>query len=170
MHWLLLNKEWLFDGIGVAILTGLVAFLVRRRDSANEHTRPVASATLGDVNAGRDIHINVSMPQKMAVDDKRDSIQEVLLSMTDLVSEMRSCVQNPEHGLLRELFVLPNRRVTLGGSSKPRFIFYEEDLPLMMNQLDILEEHGLVKEVTPPGNNVSIYRMTEKLVAKLRSA
>jgi len=39
-----------------------------------------------------------------------------------------------------------------------------------MSQLDLLEEHGLVKDVTPFGNNAKIYRMSEKLVQQLRTS
>jgi hypothetical protein len=98
-----------------------------------------------------------------------DPAQEVVRSTTELANEMRSALESPEGKLVREFFVLPNHRVTLGGSSKPRFIFYEDDHPIIMSQLDLLEEHGLVKDVTPVGNNVKIYRMSEKLVAQLRT-
>jgi DNA-binding PadR family transcriptional regulator len=57
----------------------------------------------------------------------------------------------------------------LGGSSKPRFTLFEDEHPTIMSQLDLLEEHGLVKDVTPIGNKAKIYRMSERLVMRLAS-
>jgi hypothetical protein len=96
-----------------------------------------------------------------------DSIQELISSMPALTDEMRTDLQSPDGATVREFFVLPNRQVMLGGSSKPRFVFYEDVHPTIMSQLDLLEEHGLVKDVTPAGNRAKIYRMSEKLVAQL---
>jgi hypothetical protein len=94
-------------------------------------------------------------------------IEELTRSMPALMREMRKDLQSPDGGTVREFFVLPNRRVMLGGSSKPRFVYYEDVHPTIMSQLDLLEEHGLVKDVTPVGNNAKIYRMAEKLVQQL---
>ena len=94
-------------------------------------------------------------------------IEELIRSMPALMSEMRKGLQSPDGATVREFFVLPNQRVMLGGSSKPRFVYYEEVHPTIMSQLDLLEEHGLVKDVTPVGNNAKIYRMSEKLVEQL---
>jgi hypothetical protein len=98
-----------------------------------------------------------------------DPVQEVIRLVPELTNEMRADLETPEGKLVREFFVLPNHSVMLGGSSKPRFIYYEDDNPNIMSQLDLLEEHGLVKDVTPDGNNTPIYRMSEKLVAQLRA-
>lgn len=89
---------------------------------------------------------------------------ELLRSMPDLMNEMRGVLLSSEGKFVREFFILPNHRVTLGGSSKPRFILYEEDFPILLNQIDLLAGNRLLKDVTPVGNNSSIYRMTEKLV------
>ncbi len=93
--------------------------------------------------------------------------EKLMRSMTALMTEMRSDLTSPNGQFVREFFVLPNHRVMLGGSSKPRFIYYEDDHPDLRNQLDLLEERGLVKDVTPAGNNAPIYRITEKLVMRL---
>lgn len=94
-------------------------------------------------------------------------IEELIRSMPALMSEMRKDLHSPDGATVREFFVLPNQRVMLGGSSKPRFIYYEDVHPTIMSQLDLLEEHRLVKDVTPVGNNVKIYRMSESLVSQL---
>lgn len=94
-------------------------------------------------------------------------IGELIGSMPALMSEMRKDLQSPDGATVREFFVLPNQRVMLGGSSKPRFIYYEDVHPTIMSQLDLLEERGLVKDVTPVGNTAKIYRMSEKLISQL---
>lgn len=92
---------------------------------------------------------------------------DVLTSMPQLMTEMRSDLLKPESRFIREFFVLPNRRVSLGGSTKPRFVYYEEDHENLRGQIDVLETHGFLQNVTPMGNKALIYSMTEKLVNRL---
>ena len=93
--------------------------------------------------------------------------EELIRSVPVLAAEMRKDLQSPNGSTVREFFVLPNQGVTLRGSSKPRFIYYEDVHPTIMSQLDLLEGYGFVKDVTPVGNNAKIYRMSEKLVVRL---
>jgi hypothetical protein len=96
-----------------------------------------------------------------------DPVKGVIRSC-ELTNEMRTVLEHPEGKHLREFFVLPNHAVMLGGSSKQRFVLYEDEHPTIMSQLDLLEEHGLVRDVTPPGNRAKIYRMSESLVTQLK--
>jgi hypothetical protein len=97
----------------------------------------------------------------------RNLEEELLKSMPQLVNEIRNGPR--DYPRIREFFVLPNRRVILGGSTKERFIYYEEDHDDLQNQLDLLEEAGLVKDVTPIDNNVPIYRFTARLLEKIEA-
>lgn len=106
--------------------------------------------------------------KKLRNESEADPLEEVVRSVPQLAEEMRRDLESPQGQLVREFFVLPNHHVTLGGSSKPRFIYYEDDHPILLSQLDSLEEHGLIKDVTPAGNNAKIYRMSERLVVLLR--
>ena len=94
-------------------------------------------------------------------------IEKLIRSMPALMNEMRKDLQSPNGATVREFSVLPTQRVMLGCSSKPRFVYYEDVHPTIMSQLDLLEEHGLVKDVTSVGNNAKIYRMSEELVSQL---
>jgi hypothetical protein len=96
-----------------------------------------------------------------------DPLDDLLNSMPTFIAELRSDISKPEAEFVREFFVLPNHRVTLGGSEKPRFIYYEDDHPNLRGQLDLLEEHQLVRDVTPHGNNCPIYRINEDFVTRL---
>lgn len=100
--------------------------------------------------------------------DGAEGRESELDRMSTLMSEMRADLSAPGAEFVREFFVLPNRRVILGGSSKPRFIYYEEGHQNLRGMLDVLEERGYVVNVTPLGNNALIYRMTEELLKYLR--
>jgi hypothetical protein len=92
---------------------------------------------------------------------------DVLTSMPQLMLEMRSDLLTSGSKFTREFFVLPNQKVSLWSGSKPRFIYYEDDHQNLQGQINLLETHGFLTNVTPPGNNALIYRMTEKLVSRL---
>jgi hypothetical protein len=96
-----------------------------------------------------------------------ESANDVLASMPQLVSEMRADLLAPGAKFTREFFLVPNRNVCLWSGPKPRFVYYEDDHQNLPGQIDLLEGHGFLKNVTPIGNNAPIYRMTEKLVSRL---
>ena len=166
IRWLVENRQWVFSGIGVVVLGGAVAFIRRRMRSGPQRPNENATAHLRDVQAGRDINISLASGLEPHAASE-DTDEELMRSMTALMTEMRSDLTGPDGQFVREFFVLRNHRVVLGGSEKPRFIYYEDDHPNLRNQLDLLEERGLVRDVTPIGNNIPIYRITEKLVMRL---
>lgn len=47
MHWVWINKEWLFSGVGVAILGTVLAFLFRRRLASGNTSAIRASTMIG---------------------------------------------------------------------------------------------------------------------------
>jgi len=81
--------------------------------------------------------------------------------MSSLIAEMKEDLQSESGQFVREFFVM-SKRHTLAGSSKPRFIYYEEDHDNLRGKIDILESLGYVVDVTP--GNTPIYRMTEDFV------
>jgi len=85
--------------------------------------------------------------------------------MPKLLEEMLQDVKNDKTKIVREFFVLPNKRVSLGGSSKPRFLYYEDEHDNLKGKVDILEENFYVVDVTT--GNVPIYRMSEEFVELL---
>ena len=85
----------------------------------------------------------------------------LLRVMPRLLAEMKADFNNEGMGLVREFVVLSNRRVSFS-SEKKRFIYYKEDHPDLQNKVDLLEQYGLVKDVTP--GNTPIYRMKEEFV------
>lgn len=138
LRWTIDNKEWLFSGAGVVIIASIVTWVLRKASSFIRQTRQAT-----------------------------ERVDDVLASMPQLVAEMRADLLAPGANFIREFFVLPHRRITIGISQKPRFIFYDDDHQNLRGQLDVLEEHDLIIDVTPPGNDYPIYRMTEKLGSSL---
>jgi hypothetical protein len=77
MHWILGNKEWLFSGIGVAILGSVLAFFVRRRTVANENTSIIEDTSMigSPVATGSNISqtVSVTLAGTQPTPDARDS-------------------------------------------------------------------------------------------------
>ncbi len=84
----------------------------------------------------------------------------------DLLEEMRRDIEADATGLVREFALLPSTGVHFN-SGKSRFVYYETEIPLLREKVDLLEEAGLVEDVTP--GNTPIYRMTQDLVSQLRA-
>ena len=89
------------------------------------------------------------------------SFLQVKGQMPALIAEMKKDLEGNQGKFVREFFVMSRRHV-LGGSEKPRFIYYEEDHDNLRGKIDILENHGYVTDVTP--GNTPIYRMSEEFV------
>jgi len=87
--------------------------------------------------------------------------------MPQLLVEMKADLAGDGNGHVREFFVLPSRRVSLGGSEKPRFVYYEDEHDNLRGKLDILENAGYLIDVTP--KNTPIFRMSEDFVGLLVS-
>ena len=89
------------------------------------------------------------------------SFLQVKGQMPALIAEMKKDLEGNQGKFVREFFVMSRRHV-LGGSEKPRFIYYEEDHDNLRGKIDILENHGYVTDVTP--GNTPMYRMSEEFV------
>jgi len=93
------------------------------------------------------------------------SFQDALSLMPELLMDMARALKDEKTKLIREFFVLRNRRIMLGGSSKPRLVYFEEDYENLKNKLDIIEEYGLIIDVRV--GKAPIYRMTPEFVRLL---
>jgi len=82
--------------------------------------------------------------------------------MPELITEIKTDLSKQDHRLTREFFVLEDRKVHLGGSEKPRLVYYEEDHKDLRCKIDLLENQGFLVDVTI--GNAPIYRMSEELV------
>jgi hypothetical protein len=88
---------------------------------------------------------------------RRDAFALVQTEMPVLIREMVEDVRRDP--LIREFVVLTHEGIRFNGSQE-RFIYYISSHPDLMAQLNILENHGYVLDVTP--SDTSIYRFTEE--------
>jgi CHAT domain len=91
----------------------------------------------------------------------RPSFLQVKEQMPGLIAEIKKDLEGNQGKFVREFFVMSKRHM-LGGSEKPRFVYYEEDHENLRGMMDILENQGYLTDVTP--GNVPIYRMSEEFV------
>ncbi len=66
LTWVIDNKEWIFGGIGVAAITGVIALLKRRQNGLTQRQTSGANST--NVQAGRDINLSWG---RSGADDER---------------------------------------------------------------------------------------------------
>lgn len=98
--------------------------------------------------------------------DVRKQFLDIKKQMPDLLAEMKSdLAKDHTTSYVREFFVLQSRGIRLGGSEKPRFIYYESEHDNLRGKLDILGNVGYIKDVTP--KSTPIFRMSEGFVELL---
>lgn len=96
----------------------------------------------------------------------RKTFAQVRDQMPALITEMKLDLEREEDRMVREFFVLEKRAHRLGGSSKPRFVYFVEEHPQLHGQLEVLENRGYIIEVTP--GTAPVFRMTEEFVELVR--
>lgn len=93
------------------------------------------------------------------------NFQDALTSAPEFLMDLARALKDEKTKLIREFFVLPNQRVILGGSSKPRLVYFEDAYENLLNKLDILEDYGFILDVRI--GRTPIYRMTPEFVRLL---
>ena len=93
----------------------------------------------------------------------KDEFFNLKIEMPDLISEFKNDLSQADNRLIREFFILPNKRVCFGGSEKPRFIYYEDEHKNLRGKIDMLENSGFLTDMTY--TNTPMYRMTEEFVS-----
>lgn len=100
--------------------------------------------------------------EKEAAKQVKKDFVKIKGKMPALIAEIKTDLSNEGGRLVREFFVLENRRCVLGGSDKHRFVYYVEEHDDLHGKLTILENRGYIMDVTP--GNTPIFRMTEEFV------
>ena len=111
-------------------------------------------------NAGRESRTSIKRTHP-ETSDSPAAFRRVRQLMPELMAEMRQDLVSDDSKLVREFVILPTERVVFSGT-KARFRYYEDVHLDLQNQVDLLEEYGFVRDVTP--SNTPIYRMTEEFV------
>jgi hypothetical protein len=160
LTWINENREWLFSGIGGAIVVAAWTFLVRRkRTTAGTQQSLRSGDTSRNIQVGRDLTI-VGMDRAPAA---ASILEDLDRSMGDLFAVLRNDLK--QHPFVCEFFALPSKHILLGMISEPRFRFNADEIPDLFGKLHVLEGHGFLRDVTP--STAKIYRMSEDFVKYL---
>ena len=101
--------------------------------------------------------------KKEAISEEDKVFGELLARMPDLLGEMKEDLEVAEHSEWRDFFVI-SKGLSLWPSENS--FFYEDDgSNSYLSKTRILEEYGLVTDITP--GNAPMFRMREKLVRSL---
>ena len=126
--------------------------------------RAVSGVTVGDnasvVAVGQDITIN----QGSSVGEESADVLDTLENqVSELFSEMREDLA--KHPCAREFIILKTGSGYNPDPNKVTLVYYFDDHLDLRNKLRILENHGLIEEIT--FNNTERFVMTEALVGYL---
>lgn len=101
---------------------------------------------------------------RRVIPDNRGMLEKLEADLPDLFSEMRDDLkENPHH---RE-FILMNRNAFYMSGDQVTLSYYFEDHPDLRQKIRILENHGLVTDITY--TNVDRFSISENLVEYLQS-
>ena len=106
--------------------------------------------------------------EKEAKLQRRKLFHSITEQMPALIGEMKADLSGDGHGLVREFFVLPSSNVMLGGTSKPRFTYFENEHTDLRLKLDLLARAGFIQDITE--NTAPIFLMQEEFVDLMRVA
>ncbi|MFH1373850.1 MAG: toll/interleukin-1 receptor domain-containing protein [bacterium] len=128
---------------------------------------------LSSIDDMREYLANAPLPESVEVPESRIVLvpagvaSKIIRVMPELLAEMQQDIRSEGAELVRELVLLPSKFVPLYNTKK-RFKYYEDEHADLENKIDLLEQLGLVYNVTP--KTTPIYRMTEEFVDWLREA
>jgi len=99
--------------------------------------------------------------EKEAASREKRKFRDLRKVMPELFYEIKEDIVGDKNGLVKEFMVIPNERLTVT-SSKPRFIYYEEQHQDLRNKLSLLLDAGFLEDVSV--TNTPIFRMSDKFV------
>jgi hypothetical protein len=161
------------DSVIVAAIIGVVGVVVKvladRKKApgvASPNTPPTITNT-NTVTVNPTFHTEVKPEIVVQVfptaDDLESTFESLEEQIPELLAEMRKDLA--DHPLARELVILNKSCIYNSDPNKVTLCYYFEDHPDLRNKLRILENHGLIEEITY--NNTDRFVMEEALVAYL---
>jgi len=97
----------------------------------------------------------------------KQEFNKIRSQMPELIAEMKADFNRHENDSTREFVILPSDKVTFN-STQSRFIYYENQHQNLKGQIDVLENHGYIIDVT--FSNAPIYRITEEFWSRVLRA
>jgi len=104
---------------------------------------------------------HLALQQRSRSEGELDTFCQLAQKMPSLIEEMSHDLHSSEAELILEFVVLPSEGVWYQ-SRRNRFTYYETIHPFVQNAVQLLEEYGFVRDVTP--KSYPVYRMTEEFV------
>jgi uncharacterized protein YlbG (UPF0298 family) len=98
--------------------------------------------------------------KESAVNLRRNFIN-VASAMPELIQEIQRDLQREELKVVRDLYILPSKRVVFNLSGK-YFVYYEDEHDDLQHKFKRLEDYGFVRDVTC--TNTPKYRMSDEFV------
>ena len=88
---------------------------------------------------------------------------DVSSKMPTLIEEMQDDLNSPDLAVIREFYIIRNKRVSFFGKDKETyFVYYEEKHDNLIHKVNLLENNGFVYDVS--STRTPKYRMTENFV------
>jgi len=82
--------------------------------------------------------------------------------MPELIADIKKDLNKGGNNLIREIFIISNHwHLTV---QHPHFVYYFEEHENLKGKMDILENYGFIKDVTPTPTSIKKYRLTEEFV------
>ena len=163
LKWVNENREWLFSGVGVAIIAAALAYIRRKWRTAAVEQSVRSGDTSQNIQAGRDI--NISWPPLLASDNATSAniLTDLDHRMSDVFDSLRDWLKENPFG--HEFYVVSSKGVLLWNASQPRPRLNADEIPDLIAKVKLLEDQGFIRDVTPA--NTPIYRMSPSFVAYL---
>lgn len=70
LQWVADNKEWIFSGIGVAAISAVLAFFLRKKRPESAPTQQAGDQSINQQGTGNTLNINLNQPQDKKKDQK----------------------------------------------------------------------------------------------------
>lgn len=102
--------------------------------------------------------------KKEASRKEQKDFQELRSRMPKLLHEMGNDVNGDKTGVIREFVVLSRPSVTFE-SSKPRFVYFENEHENLQNKVDAIKDRNFIEDVGAA--DTRIFKMSERFVVLL---
>ena len=88
MEWIIANKEWLFSGVGIALISSLIWLFRSKRE---KNSNPNNSQLVSHVTGGGDVHINQTISKN---DDAEKQVHITFMSLKQMPGRLQESINS----------------------------------------------------------------------------